>query len=167
MKIGLPNAGKSSFLQSVTRCKSSIGSWAFTTLNPYLGTIQYPAELDQDKILPPIQVSIADIPGIVEGASMNRGLGHSFLRHIEKSKLQIYVVDLSRPDPRNDLKILMNELESYRTGLALGKPGLVIANKADMIGILDNNGNPIVQSNLEMLKSYLEINFKNWDVGMF
>ncbi|KAG0073274.1 GTPase of the mitochondrial inner membrane that associates with the large ribosomal subunit [Linnemannia elongata] len=84
--VGLPNAGKSTFLQAVSNAHPAIAPYPFTTLNPYIGTVDYSDSY---------QVKVADIPGLIRGAHMNVGLGHSFLRHVERSKVLVYVIDIA------------------------------------------------------------------------
>ncbi|KAI0225189.1 GTPase of the mitochondrial inner membrane that associates with the large ribosomal subunit [Massospora cicadina] len=120
--VGLPNAGKSTFLGAVSNAHPKIAPYPFTTINPYLGTIDYPDLF---------QVTLADIPGLIPGAHLNRGLGHSFLRHIERSKALVYIIDISLPTPHLDFQALKLELELYKPGLSQ-KPSLIIANKADL-----------------------------------
>ncbi|GBC00933.1 hypothetical protein RclHR1_04000014 [Rhizophagus clarus] len=120
--VGLPNAGKSTFLTAVSNAHPKIAPYPFTTLNPYIGTVDY---LDR------FQLTIADIPGLIQGAHKNVGLGHSFLRHIERSEVLVYIIDLSKNKPWEDWSILRNELEKYRSGLTK-RPSLVVANKADI-----------------------------------
>ncbi|KAG0199699.1 nucleotidyltransferase [Mortierella sp. NVP41] len=84
--VGLPNAGKSTFLQAVSNAHPAIAPYPFTTLNPYIGTVDYSDSY---------QVKVADIPGLIRGAHMNIGLGHSFLRHVERSKVLVYVIDIA------------------------------------------------------------------------
>ncbi|KAF9159028.1 GTPase of the mitochondrial inner membrane that associates with the large ribosomal subunit [Mortierella sp. AD011] len=84
--VGLPNAGKSTFLQAVSNAHPAIAPYPFTTLNPYIGTVDYPDSY---------QVKVADIPGLIRGAHRNVGLGHSFLRHVERSKVLVYVIDIA------------------------------------------------------------------------
>lgn len=122
--IGFPNAGKSTLISALTRVKVKIAPYPFTTLKPNLGYIQS----GSSKIL------IADIPGIIEGANQNRGLGIEFLRHIERTRLLIYVLDASGIDGRNpaaDFQILRNELTAYNPEL-LERPYLVVLNKMDV-----------------------------------
>ncbi|KAJ3414949.1 hypothetical protein HDV05_005780 [Chytridiales sp. JEL 0842] len=120
--VGLPNAGKSTLLGAISNAHPKIAPHPFTTLNPYVGTIDYPDFWT---------MTVADIPGLVEGAHLNVGLGHSFLRHVERSRVLVYVIDLAARDPCKDLKVLRNELEAYKPGLS-AKPSIVIANKADL-----------------------------------
>ncbi|KAI8802923.1 P-loop containing nucleoside triphosphate hydrolase protein [Cladochytrium replicatum] len=126
--LGLPNAGKSSFLAALSSAKPRIAPYPFTTLNPYVGTLEYPDFAT---------VTLADIPGIVEGAHRDVGLGHTFLRHVERADVLVYVVDIAGPSPWRDLEILRNELDSYVEGLG-AKPSVIIANKADLPTAKDN-----------------------------
>jgi GTPase involved in cell partitioning and DNA repair len=178
--VGMPNAGKSSFLSSVSRSRTQVGHWAFTTLTPYLGTIQFPAErvvrdergvtyvvkdaaatIDRSNdahtsslIAPPFTLYIADIPGIIAGAaSMNRGLGHAFLRHIERARTFIYILDISHPQPYAHLLTLIRELETYQPGMALQRPGLILANKADVIERDGMDVSKEVKDNVQVLQA--------------
>jgi len=122
--VGYPNAGKSTLICSLADIQVKTAAYPFTTLKPNLGFI----ELDDRT-----RIFIADIPGIIEGAHKNRGLGYEFLRHIERTKLLLYVLDASGIDGRNptdDLKVLRSELEKYNPEL-LERPYLVILNKCD------------------------------------
>ncbi|VEU20970.1 DEKNAAC101849 [Brettanomyces naardenensis] len=121
--VGLPNAGKSTLLKAISRATPKVGNWKFTTLQPTIGTISL--RIDQ----PPF--TVADIPGIVQGAKDNKGMGLSFLRHIERSGGIVFVVSLGNKDPVADLKILEGELGSERLE---GKNKLVVATKADLDG---------------------------------
>jgi len=127
--VGFPNAGKSTFLAAISNAHPKIAPYPFTTLNPYIGTIDYP-DL--------VSIRVADIPGIIQGAHQNIGLGHSFLRHIERCRVLVYVIDLASNEPWNDLETLKFELEAYKKGLTL-KPSIIIANKADIIEIAKPN----------------------------
>jgi GTP-binding protein len=123
--IGLPNAGKSTLIKKLTDVAVKISSYPFTTLSPNLG---YLYGEDGKKVL------LADIPGIIEGAHENRGLGFEFLRHIERTRVLIYVIDAASPDgktPREHLAILRGELGAYNDEL-LQKPALVVLNKCDL-----------------------------------
>ncbi|KAI5803322.1 P-loop containing nucleoside triphosphate hydrolase protein [Peziza echinospora] len=118
--VGLPNAGKSSFLRAVSRRKAKVGEWAFTTLSPNIGTVavdplQSPAGRGYDGG-PRERFTIADIPGLIADAHLNKGLGHGFLRHVERAKVLAFVIDLSRPDPLGDLKALWKEVKAYEEG---------------------------------------------------
>lgn len=128
--VGMPNAGKSTLLGALSRAKPTVGHYAFTTLRPNLGNLNY-----ED-----FSITVADIPGIIRGAHENRGLGHAFLRHIERTRVLAYVVDLAAAvegrkgiPPWKQLKDLILELEFYRKGLS-NRPSLVVANKIDEEG---------------------------------
>ncbi|MBP7074101.1 MAG: GTPase ObgE [Rhabdochlamydiaceae bacterium] len=123
--VGMPNAGKSSLMTCMTHLEVKIGAYPFTTLFPNLSYIHF---AENDRIL------VADIPGIIEGAHEDRGLGFEFLRHIERSAVLIYVVDtsgLEERDPIDDFRVLQNELKAYNPAL-LEKPSLVVLNKMDL-----------------------------------
>jgi GTPase len=123
--IGMPNAGKSSLMKRITHREVKIGAYPFTTLFPNLSYIKCS---DASRIL------VADIPGIIEEAHLNKGLGLEFLRHIERSKILIYVIDASgeeRGNPLKDFYTLQKELSSYKKEL-LEKPSLVVLNKMDL-----------------------------------
>jgi GTPase len=118
---GLPNAGKSTLLAALTSARPKIADYPFTTLVPNLGV----ARLDDRELV------IADIPGLIEGASRGLGLGEEFLRHVERTRLLVHVVDASRPDPLEDIATIDAELKSYGRGLA-ERPQLVALNKIDL-----------------------------------
>jgi GTP-binding protein len=120
--VGLPNAGKSTLLSRLTAAKPKIANYPFTTLTPNLGV----AGDDADRFV------VADIPGLVEGASEGRGLGHRFLRHIMRCRALVLVVDLSAEDPEADLATLREELAAYDEELAT-RPAIVAGTKADLV----------------------------------
>ena len=123
--LGFPNAGKSSLLSAVSSATPKIASYPFTTLNPVVGTIVYK---DYAKI------RMADVPGIIEGAAKGVGLGLAFLRHLERSKVLVYVIDMAGTDnrePWTDYKVLRNEIDEYSVELA-ERPFLGVANKLDV-----------------------------------
>eukprot|EP01018_Ginkgo_biloba_P021587 Gb_39094 [translate_table: standard] len=129
--VGAPNAGKSTLLGAISRAKPSVGHYAFTTLRPNIGKLEY-----EDFFC----VTVADIPGLIKGAHENRGLGHAFLRHIERTKALAYVVDLSAalgdrkgPHPWHQLRDLVFELEKHQPGLS-SRSALIVANKIDENG---------------------------------
>lgn len=122
--IGFPNAGKSTLLSNLTRINVKIAAYPFTTLQPNLGFLTLE---DYSRIF------IADIPGIIQGAHQNRGLGFEFLRHIERTKLLLFILDASGIDgrtPSDDWRVLQDELQKYNPEL-LERPFLVVLNKVD------------------------------------
>jgi GTP-binding protein len=125
--VGFPNAGKSSLLAAMSKAMPEIAPYPFTTLNPLVGVIEY---RDGYKVV------AADVPGLVAGASMGKGKGHDFLRHLERTKALLYIVDSAGTDGRNpleDLQVLVAELGEYGDGDMLTRPALVVANKLDLL----------------------------------
>lgn len=123
--VGFPNAGKSSLLRALSNAKPKIAAYPFTTLHPTVGVVEY-TDLER--------LTVADIPGIIEGAHENRGLGLDFLRHIERTKILLYVVDIAGGDgrtPLKDFKQLVKELHYYDPDM-LAKPALIFGNKTDL-----------------------------------
>lgn len=121
--VGLPNSGKSTLLKTITHASPKIGNYPFTTLSPNLGTL----ELNNFK-----KCIIADIPGIIEGASMGHGLGLSFLKHIERVRVLIFVLDITTAHVDDELNILRKELDSYNPVLN-ERPSILVFNKIDLI----------------------------------
>lgn len=124
--VGFPNVGKSTFLSKVTNARPKIANYHFTTLNPNLGVV----DLEDAK-----GFVIADIPGLIEGASEGVGLGHEFLRHIERTKVIVHIVDaagIEGRDPVEDIYAINRELEAYNPEIAK-RPQIIAANKTDMI----------------------------------
>ena len=124
--VGFPNAGKSSLTGRITKAHPRTAAYPFTTLHPQIGVIELPKHYDR--------LLIADVPGLIEGASENRGLGHRFLRHIERCSVLMFLVDMAGVDgrdPREDYATLLSELKLYDKAL-LKKPRLVVANKMDL-----------------------------------
>ena len=120
--VGLPNAGKSTFLNRVTAATPKIADYPFTTLSPNLGV----AQLSDYRSL-----TIADIPGIIEGAAAGKGLGHDFLRHVERTTVLLFIIDLGDPDPAGTRALLAEELERHSPALAQ-TPKVYALNKADI-----------------------------------
>jgi GTP-binding protein len=122
--VGFPNAGKSTLISAVSAAKPKIADYPFTTLEPHLGVVRF-----QDH-----EFVLADIPGLIEGAADGRGLGHQFLRHVERARVLVLLVDLAPTDlrtPAEQERILLDELGSYRPEL-LDRPRLVVGSKADV-----------------------------------
>lgn len=134
--VGFPNAGKSSLLAALSSAKPKIANYPFTTLHPIVGTVTYPDYAT---------LKVADIPGIIEGAADGVGLGLTFLRHISRSRMLVYVLDMADTEnlPENAYRVLKAEIESYDPELAQ-RPALVIANKMD---------EPIAQEHFETFVS--------------
>ena len=123
--MGYPNAGKSTLLASLSNAAPKIAPYPFTTLHPNIGVVEYSDER---------QLTVADIPGLIDGAHADRGLGHDFLRHIVRTKALLFVVDGAATEsrlPHMDFRSLVKELGLYDPEL-LRKPALVFANKTDL-----------------------------------
>jgi GTP-binding protein len=134
--VGYPNAGKSTLLTAISHARPKIAPYPFTTLHPQIGIVEYP---DFHRL------TVCDVPGLIEGAHRNVGLGYEFLRHIERCKLLVMVLDMAGEDDREpweDYKSLLNELELYDADL-LKRPRLVVANKMD---------EPVAEANLKKFK---------------
>ena len=124
--VGFPNAGKSTLISRISAARPKIADYPFTTLTPNLGVVS----LSDDR-----SFVVADVPGLIEGAHRGQGLGHQFLRHLERTKVLVHLVDISGAsgrDPVQDLEIVRRELELFEPALA-AKPQLVAANKIDAI----------------------------------
>ena len=124
--IGFPNAGKSTLLASITRAFPKIANYPFTTLRPYIGIAKF---VNSDQLI------FADLPGIIEGAHENKGLGLEFLQHCERTSCLLFVIDGSTAEenrnPLKDYLILRNELKMYKDGILMQKPAMVAVNKMD------------------------------------
>ncbi len=148
--VGFPNVGKSTLLSRVTNARPKIANYHFTTLNPNLGVV----DLDDAK-----GFVIADIPGLIEGASEGIGLGHEFLRHIERTKVIIHMVDAASTegrDPVADIKAINKELEAYNPEL-LTRPQVIAANKIDVLGSYDDGKDPIGELRDEFEKDGIKV----------
>ena len=124
--VGLPNAGKSTLLRTITRANAKVGAYPFTTLSPQLGI----AELDAER-----RLVVADLPGLIEGAAQGAGLGHDFLKHVERTRAIVHLVDLAPldgSDPAHNWRTIRGELHEFSPELA-EKPELVVLNKLDLV----------------------------------
>jgi GTP-binding protein len=122
--VGYPNAGKSTLLTAISKARPKIAPYPFTTLTPQIGIIEYP---DWKRL------TVCDVPGLIEGAHQNVGLGHAFLRHIKRCKIIVILLDMAGPDnraPWDDYKQLIKELELYDPAM-LDRPRIIVANKMD------------------------------------
>ena len=143
--LGFPNAGKSSLLTALSSATPKIASYPFTTLNPMVGTILY---ADYAKI------AMADVPGIIEGAAKGVGLGLAFLKHLERSKVLVYVLDMAGTDnrePWSDYEILKKEIDEYSVELA-SRPCLVVANKMDAEAAKENYDRFVKETGVEPIR---------------
>ena len=134
--IGLPNAGKSTLIAVLSAARPKIADYPFTTLVPNLGVVRRPSG---DGTV------FADIPGLIAGAAQGAGLGHDFLRHIERTRLLIHLVDAGADDPVGDLRVVEKELEAYGHGL-VERPRLLVLNKQEL---LDEAARPGMMAELE------------------
>src|SRR5882672_9189032 len=134
--VGYPNAGKSTLLTAISHARPKVAPYPFTTLHPQIGIVEYPDFF---------RLTVCDAPGLIEGAHQNVGLGHKFLRHIERCTVLVVLLDMAGTDgrePRDDYKNLLRELELYDPAL-LHKPRLLVANKMD---------EPAAEQNLKKFK---------------
>jgi GTPase len=134
--VGYPNAGKSTLLRAISGARPKVAAYPFTTLHPIVGVIEFPGYR---------RATVADIPGLIEGAHRGRGLGHEFLRHIARCRVLIFVVDIAGSEGRNPLEDLQNlrrEIDLYDPMLS-ARPWLVVANKMDL---------PSARKNLKLLQ---------------
>src|SRR5437764_10445053 len=121
--VGFPNAGKSTLLSVITAAKPKIADYAFTTLVPQLGMVEYRDHRS---------FCIADLPGIIEGAAEGKGLGHRFLRHIERNSILLFLIPADSNDHKKDFEVLLNELNEYNPDL-LQKDFVIAISKSDML----------------------------------
>jgi GTP-binding protein len=134
--VGYPNAGKSTLLTAISKARPKVAAYPFTTLHPQIGIVEYP---DFHRL------TVCDVPGLIEGAHRNVGLGHEFLRHIERCKVLVLLLDMAGTDnrePWDDYNSLLAELEKYDPAL-MKKPRLLVANKMD---------EPAAEENLKKFK---------------
>ncbi len=130
--IGKPNAGKSTLLRAVSRARPEVADYPFTTKSPHLGIAELPGERDR-------RLVVADIPGLIEGAAGGRGLGHDFLRHVERTSVLVHLIDVAPidgGDPAANYQAIRAELKAYSAALA-EKPEIVVLNKIDLVPAAD------------------------------
>jgi GTP-binding protein len=120
--VGLPNAGKSTFLNAVTNASAKVGAYPFTTLHPQLGVVRHKG----------VEFVLADIPGLIEGAAEGAGIGDRFLGHVERTRTLLHLVDAAGDDPVGAWRIVRGELDSYGAGLA-DKPELIVLSRTDLV----------------------------------
>ena len=152
--VGLPNAGKSSLLKTLTRADPKIADYPFTTLSPQLGI----AMVDADR-----RIVFADIPGLIEGAAGGAGLGHDFLRHVERTRVIVHVLDVMPPDgssPAKNYRAIRKELMDYSPELA-EKPEIIALNKLDLVG-----GEDAWDDEVKKLRAELKLGADHEIVGM-
>lgn len=137
-QIGLPNAGKSTLLQAITRARPRVAPYAFTTLQPHLGIVHYD---DYE------QISIADLPGLIAGSHQNRGLGIQFLKHAERCAALLFIIDVSLEKPWEDFETLKFELGQFSKQL-VERPQIIVANKIDL---------PNAKENMEKFKEMYDL----------
>src|ERR671935_151206 len=121
--VGLPNAGKSSLLSRISNARPKVAEYPFTTLQPVLGTVDAPDGR---------QLTVADVPGLIEGASEGVGLGHEFLAHLERACLLVHVIDAAAGDPAEQFRTIDRELSAYGAGVD-ARPQVVVLNKIDLL----------------------------------
>ena len=168
--LGFPNAGKSSILTALSSATPKIASYPFTTLNPIVGTIEY------DDFA---QIRMADVPGIIEGASQGVGLGIAFLKHLERARVLVYMIDMAGTDnrkPWNDYRVLADEIAAFNAELP-ERPFLVVANKMDQAAarknlkrfVKETGITPIALSctpTLKDLREYADLKDYSGEVGL-
>lgn len=145
--IGFPNVGKSTLLRAISRATPKVADYPFTTLVPHIGVIDYS---DYE------QIAVADLPGLVEGAHQDKGLGLDFLKHVEKCVCLFYVIDVSLSEPWKQLEALRYELEQFRPGLSK-RPNCIIASKYD---------SDEWQENLNSLRNYISKETKQGELPL-
>jgi len=127
--VGMPNAGKSTLLSVISKARPKVADYPFTTLDPHLGIVKY----EEFK-----SFTMADIPGLIKGASDGKGLGHKFLKHIERNRLLLFMIESSDPSPDKTFKTLKNELTTFNKSLML-KPVMLVRTKSDIETNIDDS----------------------------
>jgi GTP-binding protein len=144
--IGLPNAGKSTLISALSAARPKIADYPFTTLVPNLGVVRKPTG---DGTV------FADIPGLIEGAHLGAGLGHDFLRHIERTRVLLHLVDLTSENPIGDYYTIQHELDAYGHGLS-DRPHIIALNKADALGIANSEQQEALNDTVAQLMAELQ-----------
>jgi GTPase len=142
--VGFPNVGKSTLISAISAARPKVADYPFTTLEPHLGVVRVERGPEETDLV------VADIPGLVEGAAEGRGLGHEFLRHVERARVLLILIDLAATggvEPAGQLAVLLDELGRYQPDL-LERPRLVVGSKADLVG--DRSGIGSVACDLEI-----------------
>lgn len=137
--VGLPNAGKSTLISRISAARPKVADYPFTTLEPHLGVVRMGRPGDETEFV------VADVPGLVEGAAEGRGLGHRFLRHVERARVLVVLLDVASPEgrsPEEQQRVLLEELGRYQPEL-LGRPRLVLESKADLLAPAAEDGDTV------------------------
>ncbi len=121
--VGLPNVGKSTLMRRISNATPQVGDYHFTTIRPNLGIVELPGFKS---------LVLADLPGLIEGASDGKGLGHQFLRHVERTRILVFLIDSASPRPRHDLDVLLGELRAFRPAL-LRRPRILCYSRSDLV----------------------------------
>jgi len=152
--VGVPNCGKSTFLASVTRAKPRIADYPFTTVIPNLGTwippIMNTNNNSNKETVGSSGLILCDVPGLIEGASNGVGLGHAFLRHIERCRVILHLIDATSPNPIQDYLMINQEIQKYDSALAK-KPQVVIINKMD---VLDDTQQSVLEKEMKSVMDH-------------
>jgi GTP-binding protein len=161
--VGFPNSGKSTFVSTVSAAKPRVAPYPFTTLQPHLGVVRLGSSSS-----PAGEFVIADTPGLIEGASEGRGLGHQFLRHIERARLLLILVDLASIEgysPHEQESVLINELGRYNEDL-LRRPRLIVGSKKDIATdyAMSSNGYPPYSISAVQGSGVTEVLWKIWQM---
>ncbi|HAM01377.1 MAG TPA: GTPase ObgE [Acidimicrobiaceae bacterium] len=146
--VGLPNAGKSTLIARISAAKPKIADYPFTTLEPHLGVVRVGRPGDETEFV------VADVPGLVEGAAEGRGLGHRFLRHVERARVLVVLLDVAALEGRSTAeqqRVLLDELARYRPEL-LERPRLVVESKADLLGPAEHAEKPDIDDGAHALR---------------
>jgi GTP-binding protein len=156
--VAVPNAGKSTFLAAVTRAKPKIANYPFTTVIPNLGVWVPPEDENSDSAGGSDGLVLCDVPGLIQGAALGAGLGHAFLRHVERCHVILHLIDASSIDPLKDFEMINRELVQYGAGQLAQMPQVVVVNKVDLLQ--DKNESRTRQSGQEECEQGLTTRYK-------